>query len=163
MKKPINQSLDLIIKDDVDEVVQAFRDTYFWFVKNNFPTKESYDGVLNRFLNKVSQTLIKEEYKRQQITEGKLSTIPFRSSKEIEKIIQKFLKTTPKEHGIDFLGELIGAYALAVPEPLFRIAKTYLGLHKTPDIPAIDDSLPMTDDMILFAWQYDWFYSWLGY
>ena len=163
MHELVNQCLNLIIKDDVDEVVQAFRDSYFWFIKNNFPIKESYDGVLNRFLNKISQTLIKKEYIRQQISEDKLSTIPFQSSKEIEKNIQKFLKTKPKEEGIDFLGELIGAYALTVPEPSFRTAKTYLGLHKTPDIPAINDSLPMTDDMILFAWQYDWFYSWLGY
>ena len=62
MHELVNQCLNLIIKDDVDEVVQAFRDSYFWFIKNNFPIKESYDGVLNRFLNKISQTLIKKEY-----------------------------------------------------------------------------------------------------
>jgi len=162
MKELVNQCLNLIIKNNVDEDVQAFRDSYFWFVHNNFPTKESYEGVLNRFLNKMSQTLIREEYTRQRISEEELSKLPFRSAKDIAKIIQQFLNTT-NEDGIDCLGELIGAYALAVPEPLFRVAKTYSGLHMTPNIPAIDDNLPMTDDMILHAWQYDWFYSWLGY
>jgi hypothetical protein len=162
MQEIVNQCLNLIIKNNVDEDVQAFRDSYFWLVHNNFPTKESYEGVLNRFLNKISQTLIREEYTRQRISEEELSKLLFRSNQDIAKVIQQFLNTT-KDDGIDFLGELIGAYALAVPEPLFRVAKTYLGLHMTPDIPAIDDNLPMTDDMILHAWQYDWFYSWLGY
>jgi len=162
MQELVNQCLDLIIKDNVDEVVQAFRNTYFWYVKNNFPTQQSYVGVLNHFLNKISQTLGRHEYKRQQISAEEISRIPFRSDKDIAYVIQKFLKTKTNEDGIDFLGELMGAYALAVPEPLFRMAKTYLGLHITPDVPAIDDNLPMTDDMILYAWQYDWFHSWLG-
>ena len=92
MHELVNQCLNLIIKDNVDEVVQVFRDTYFWYVKINFPTKESYDGVQNRFLNKISQTLMKKEYTRQQISEDKFSTIPFRSHKEIEKNIQNILK-----------------------------------------------------------------------
>lgn len=163
MEELVDQCLSLIIKDNVDEVVQAFRDAFFWYVHRNFPTQASYQGVLDRFLNRMLQTLERAEYKRQQISEEEMSKIPFRGEMEIAREIQEFLSPLTKEAGMDFLGKLIGAYALAVPEPLFRVAKTYSGLHMTPDIPAIDDNLPMTDDMILHAWQYDWFYSWLGY
>ena len=162
MQALVNQCLNSIIRNDVDEVVHAFRETYFWYTNKNFPSKTSYESVLNRFLNKISQTLGRDEYKRQQISDEEISRIPFRSDKDIAHVIQKFLKTKTNEDGIDFLGELVGAYALVVPEPLFRVAKNYLGLHMTPNIPAIDNNLPMTDDMILYAWQYDWFHSWLG-
>ncbi|HET9589656.1 MAG TPA: hypothetical protein VFO91_12795 [Anaerolineales bacterium] len=163
MQKPVNQCLNLIIKDNVDEVVQAFRDTYFWYVRKEFPTKESYEGVLDNFLNRVSETLGQNEYERMFLSEEELLKLSFRPSSLILNVIQEFMTKLEKNDGIDFLGRLIGAYALAVPEPLFRTAKTYSGLHMTPDIPATDDNLPMTDDMILYAWQYDWFYSWLGY
>ena len=163
MQEPIKQCLDLIIKDDVDEVVQAFRDTYFWYVKINFPTQESYKGVLEQFLDGISRTLGQNKYKRMRISEEEIAILFFRDSSLIKNVIQEFVTGLEKKDTINFLGELNGAYALSVPEPLFRTAKTYRGLHKTPDIPAIDDNLPMTDDMILFAWQYDWFYSWLGY
>lgn len=92
-----------------------------------------------------------------------MANIFLRNSSVISSLIQDFMNDFSREDSIKFLSELIGSYALSVPEPLFRIARTYSGLHKTPDIPAIDDSLVMTDEMILFAWQYDWFYSWLGY
>ena len=97
------------------------------------------------------------------IPNEEMAKLSVRYSSKIVGLIQGFLNKLEKKDGISFLSELNGAYALSVPEPLFRTAKTYLGLHKTPDFPAIDDNLPMTDDMILFAWQYDWFYSWLGY
>jgi len=163
MQTLVNQCLDLIVKDDVDEVVQALRDTYFWYVKNNFPTQASHKVVLDQFLDGIYRTLRNKEYKRVIISDEELAKLSFRRSSLIANVIQDFVTGLEKKDGIIFLGNLNGAYALAVPEPLFRIAKTYLGLHKTPDVPAIDDNLPMTDDMILFAWQYDWFYSWLGY
>jgi hypothetical protein len=163
MQELVNQCLSLIIKDNVDEVVQAFRDTYFWYVNNNFPTQESYKGVLELFLDRISQTLKRNDYKRMKISEEQVANLHFRHSSRIANMIQLFMTGLAGKDGIDFLGELNGAYVLSVPEPLFRIAKTYSGLHKTPDIPTVDDKLVMTDDMILFAWQYDWFYSWLGY
>ena len=115
MQELVNQCLNLIFKDDVDEVVQAFRDTYFWYVNNNFPTQESYQYALNRFLNKISQTLEQRAYQRILIPESELTNLPFRHSMVIVNVIQKFLETSSKDDGIDFLGELIGAYALAVP------------------------------------------------
>jgi len=163
MNELVSQCLKLIIKDNVDQVVWAFRNTYSWYVKNNYPTQESYKGVLEQFLNAISQTLQNKEYKRMNVSEKEMAKLSFRDSSLITTVIQEFMTGLGKKDGIIFLGELIGAYALVVPEPLFRIAKTYLGLHMTPNIPAIDDSLPMTEDMILHAWQYDWFYSFLGY
>lgn len=163
MQKLINQCLGLIIKDDVDEVVQAFRDTYFWYVKKEFSTQENYKDALDKYLDGISRTLRNEEYKRAIASEDEISNLSFRHSSLIANSIREFMTGLQKMDGIIFLGELNGAYALSVPEPLFRIARTYSGLHKTPYSPAIDDSLPMTDDMILYAWQYDWFHSWLGY
>lgn len=157
-----NQCLDLIIKDDVDEVVWAFMDIYSSISKKY--SKEENQAALQRFLNQIVETLMRNEYPRQKITYEEITKGLFRKHRTIAtEIIEKFLKTLTKEEQIDFLGELIGAYALAVPEPLFRIARNFKGLHQTPDIPPIDDSLPMNDEMILFGWQYFWFYTWLGY
>ena len=58
MQTLVNQCLDLIVKDDVDEVVQALRDTYFWCVRNNFPIQESHKGVLDQFLDGIYRTLL---------------------------------------------------------------------------------------------------------
>lgn len=162
MHRLVNRCLDLIIKDDVDEVVWAFRDTYFWYVKNNFPTQESYKGVLDQFLDGIDQTLLHKEYERRILSEEEIAKLSFRHSSLIANLIQGFMTELEKKDGINFLGKLNGAYALSVPEPLFRVAKTYLGLHMTANIPAMDDNLPMTDAMILYAWQYDWFHTWLG-
>src|SRR6185436_2619950 len=104
MQECVNQCLNSIIRNDVDEVVRAFRETYFWYINKNFPSKASYESVLDRFLSKISQTLGRDEFKRQQISEEEISRIPFRSDKDIAHVIQKFLKTTTKEDGIDFLG-----------------------------------------------------------
>ena len=163
MQALVNQCINLIIKDNVDEVVQALRDTYSWFVKKEFSTQEEYKDALDRYLDSISRTLRNEEYKRAVISEEEMSRLSFRHSSQIMNSIQEFIIGLKKMDGIIFLGELNGAYALSVPEPLFRVAQTYLGLHETPYSPAIDDGLPMTNDMILYAWQYDWFYSWLGY
>jgi hypothetical protein len=163
MQTLVNRCLDLIVKDDVDEVVQALRDAYFWYVKNNFPTQESHKDVLDQFLDRIYQTLRNKEYKRVILSDEEIANLSFRHSSLIANVIQDFMTGLEKKDGIIFLGNLNGAYALAVPETLFRIAKTYLGLHETPAMPAIADNLPMTNEMILFAWQYDWFYSWLGY
>ena len=163
MNELVSQCLKLIIKDNVDQVVWAFRNTYSWYVKNNYSSQESYKGVLEQFLDGISRTLVQNEYKRMTISEEEMAILSFQDSSLITNVIQEFTTGLGKKDAINFLSELNGAYALSVPEPLFRTAKTYLGLHKTPDIPAIDDDLPMTDDMILFAWEYDWFYSWLGY
>lgn len=163
MQELVNQCINLIIKDNVDEVVQALRDSYSWFVKKEFSTQEEYKDALDRYLDSISRTLRNEEYKRAVISEEEMSRLYFRHSSQIMNSIQEFVIGLEKMDGIIFLGELNGAYALSVPEPLFRIARTYSGLHETPYSPAINDSLQMTDDMILYAWQYDWFYSWLGY
>ena len=162
MQELVNQCLNLIVKDDVDQVVQAFRDTYFRYINKNFPAQESNQGVLDRFLGGISRALGQREYKRRIISEKEMAMLSFRPSLLIANVIQQFLTRLEKHDRINFLGELVGAYALVVPEPLFRIAQNYLGLHMTPNIPAIDDNLPMTDEMILYAWQYDWFHSWLG-
>jgi hypothetical protein len=163
MKEPLQQCLDLIIYDNVDEVLWALNDTYFWFCRKSF-TDESYQSnqVWQKFLDQVSQSLIQKEGLRRIIPDKQIN-FAFRNKEAIHKIIQPFLETLTPEEGLDFLGRLTAVYALEVPEPLFRSAKSFLGLHKTPDIPPIDDSLPMTDDMILFGWQYFWFYTWLGY
>ena len=163
MQELVNQCLNLIIKDKVDEVVQAFRDSYFWCVKKESTIQLSYDDMLKQFLDGISNTLKQNKYKRVIISNEEMAKLSFRHSSKIVDVIQGFLNKLEKKDRITFLSELNGAYALSVPELLFRTAKTYLGLHKTPDFPAIDDNLPMTDDMILFAWQYDWFYSWPGY
>jgi hypothetical protein len=163
MQELVNQCINLIIKDNVDEVVQAFRGTYSWYLKKEFSTQEKYKDALDKYLDCVSRTLRNEEYKRAVISEEEMSRLSFRHSSQIMNSIQEFMIGLEKMDGINFLGELNGAYALSIPEPLFRIARTYSGLHETPNSTAIDDSLPMTNDMILYAWQYDWFYSWLGY
>jgi hypothetical protein len=163
MQELVNQFINLILKDNVDEVVQAFREIYLWFIKKEFSTQEKYKDALDKYLDSISRTLRNEEYKRAVISEEEMSRLSFRHSSQIMNSIQEFMIGLEKMDGIIFLGELNGAYALSVPEPLFRVARTYSGLHMTPNSPAIDDSLPMTNDMILYAWQYDWFYSWLGY
>ena len=163
MNDSLQECLDLIIWDNVDEVLWALNDTYFCFCRKSY-TDESYrsNKVWQRFLDQVSQTLFQKEGLRRTITD-KDANLAFRQKEAISKTIQSFLETLTPEEGLDFLGKLTAVYALEVPEPLFRAAKSFLGLHKTPDIPPIDDSLPMTDDMILFGWQYFWFYTWLGY
>jgi hypothetical protein len=163
MNDSVQQCLNLIIWDNVDEVLWALNDTYFWFCRKSF-TDESYktNQVWQRFLDQISQNLIQKEGFRRIITD-KERYFPFRNKDAIRKMIQPFLETLMPDEGLDFLGKLTAVYALEVPEPLFRSAKSFSGLHKTPDIPPIDDSLPMTDDMILFGWQYYWFYTWLGY
>lgn len=163
MNYPIQLCLNLIIWDNVDEVLWALNDAYFWFIKKSF-TEESYqrNKVWQRFLDQISRNLIQGGGQRRNITD-KEAGLTFRSSEAISKIIQFFLTTLTPDEGIDFLGKLAAVYALEVPEPLFRTAKSFAGLHKTADIPPIDDSLPMTDEMILFGWQYFWFYTWLGY
>jgi len=159
----VNQCLSLVIKDDVDQVVWALDEAYFWFVRNN-KEEGSSQNELQRLLDKISQTLMRDEYSRQSITEKERVNLSFRDHKTIvDEIIQGFLNTMTQGEGIEFLGELIGAYGLSVPEPLFRFANTFLGLHQTADILPIDDNLPMTDEMILFGWQYHWFYTWLGH
>jgi hypothetical protein len=163
MEESIHQCLNLITKDNVDEVVQAFRGAYSWYVSKEFPAQESDKGVLSQFLNEISRTLEEHQYRRMILSEEERASSPFRHSSSIVVLIQEFMMPLKKNDGVTFLGRLVGAYGLAVPEPLFRTAKTYSRLHMTPDIPAIDDDLPMTDNMILYAWQYDWFYSWLGY
>ena len=64
------------------------------------------------------------------ISDEEIAELSFRRSWLIANVIQDFVTGLEKQDGIIFLGNLNGAYALAVPEPLFRIAKTYLGLHK---------------------------------
>ena len=163
MNDQIQQCLNLIIWDNVDEVLGALNDTYFWFIKKTF-TEENYqrNKVWQRFLDQISRNLIQGEGQRQTIT-GKEAGLTFRSREVISKIIQSFLTTLTPEEGIEFLGKLTAAYALEVPEPLFRAARSFAGLHQTADIAPIDDKLPMTDEMILFGWQYFWFYTWLGH
>ncbi len=159
----VQQCLNLIIWDNVDEVLWALDETYFWFSKKSF-TDENYKNikVWQGFLDQISQTLIqKVGYKR--VIDNKEMHLAFRHKEAISKIIRPFLETLTPQEGIDFLGKLTASYALVVPEPLFRAAKSFSGLHQTADIPPIDDNLPMTDDMILFGWQYFWFYTWLGY
>lgn len=163
MKDSLEQCLDLIIWDNVDEVLFALNDTYFWFCQKSF-TDESYrdNKVWQKFLDQISRNLVQEKGHRR-FSADKKRDVAFRDRETISKTIQSFLETLTPEEGIDFLGKLTAVYALVVPEPLFRVAKSFSGLHQTPDVPAIDDSLPMTDDMILFGWQYFWFYTWFGY
>jgi hypothetical protein len=163
MEAPLQQCLALIIYDNVDEVLWALNDTYFWFCGKRF-TDEIYQSnkVWQRFLNQISHNLVRGEVRRRVMIDKEVN-FAFRHKEAISRIIQPFLETLTPEEGVDFLGKLTAVYALAVPEPLFRVAKSFAGLHKTPDIPAIDDNLLMTDDMILFAWQYFWFYTWLGH
>ncbi|MFN8414268.1 MAG: hypothetical protein U0Z26_17945 [Anaerolineales bacterium] len=163
MKELVNECVNLIIKDNVDEVTKALRDTYFWYIKKEFSTQEKYKDALDKFLECASRTLMAEHYKRVTISEDEISKLHFRNSSQIAKLIQEMMAGLEKIDGIIFLGELNGAYVLSVPEPLFRVARIYLGLHETAYSPAIDDNLPMSDEMILYAWSYDWFYSWLGY
>ncbi|SRR6266498_659475 len=160
----VNQCLELILYDDVDQVTWAMNDTYFWFVKNSF-TEEYYKNanILQRFLNKISENLTREEFHRRVIIENEKANVNFRDKEIIISIIQDSLKTLTADQGIDFLGIVTGAYAASVPEPLFRKAKLFKGIHQTPDVLPIDDHLQMTGDMILFGWQYFWFYTWLGY
>lgn len=163
MEKLVKQCLKLIIRDNVDQVVWALDKSYFWILKNTKAGEES-ENTLQQLLNKISQTLIQEKYSRQSVLDGDKLDKQIRDHEVIANtIIQQFLKgLTPKE-SIAFLGELIGAYGLSVPEPYFRAANTFQGLHKTADLPPINDNLPMTDEMILFGWQYHWFYTWLGH
>jgi hypothetical protein len=163
MNDSVQQCLDLIVLDNVDEVLWALSDTYFWFCRKCF-SEEIYKSnkVWQRFLDQISQTLIQKEGSRRIIIDKEVQ-VTFRNRKAISQIIQPFLEKLSPDEGLDFLGKLTGRYALEVPEPLFRVAEAFSGLHQTPDIPAIDDNLPMTDDMILFGWQYLWFYTWLGY
>jgi hypothetical protein len=163
MNELISQCLSLIIHDDVDQALQAFEEVYAWIAKNRF-TDRNFQGIPNRFLDRISQTLTKKEHKRQIITAEEMDSLSFRNHKAITDVITgSFLQKLTGEESMDFLGELVGAYALVVPEPLFRAAKTFSGLHQTADIPPIDDDLPMTDEMILFGWQYHWFYTALGH
>ncbi len=163
MEKLVEQCLTLIISDDVDQVVWALDRSYFWILKN-IKAGEQSQNALQQFINKVSQTLIQKKYSRQSVINGEKAERYFRDHETIaESIIQQFLKRLTSEESILLLGELVGAYALSVPEPFFRAANTFKSLHKTADIPSINDNLPMTDEMILYAWQYHWFYTWLGY
>lgn len=163
MDNLVQQCLDLIVWDNVDEVLWALNDTYFWFSRKSF-TDESYKNnkVWQRFLDQISRTLIQEEGCVRVVADKELNLV-LRHKEAISKIIQLFLETLTPEQGIDFLGKVTGAYALKVPEPLFRAAKSFSGLHQTADVPPIDDNLLMTNEMILFGWQYFWFYTWLGY
>jgi hypothetical protein len=163
MDDVVQQCLGLIVLDNVDEVLWALNDTYFW-LRGKMVAEESYrsEQVLQRFLDQVSQTLIRKEEYRRIIVEKEVRA-PFRNREAIRRVIQPFFEKLGPEEGLVFLGRLTAGYALEIPEPMFRVAHTFLGLHKTPDIPPIEDHLPMTDEMILFAWQYFWFYTWLGY
>jgi len=164
MLEHVNQCLEKILYDDVDQVTWALSDAYFWFMKNNF-TQEHYKNanVLQRFLNKISENMTREEFHRRTAIKNEKARLTFRDKKIITSIIQDSLKTLTPDQGIDFSGIVTGGYAASVPEPLFRKAGLFKGIHQTRDIPPIDDNLQMTSDMILFGWQYFWFYSWLGY
>src|SRR5215211_7342030 len=150
MDNSIQQCLNLIIEDNVDEVLRALSDTYIWLVRKYF-ADETYknNNVLQRFLDQISQNLVQKEYRRRIITDKEVN-VTFRNSEAIGKIIQQSVETLALEQRIDFLGKLTAIYALEVPEPLFRAAKSFTGLHQTADILPINDSLPMTDEMILF-------------
>ena len=163
MDNSVQQCLNLIVYDNVDEVLWALNETYFWYIKKSF-TDADYkkNNILQRFLDQISLNLVQMEGRRQIVTDHEVR-FSFRHREVIGKVIQSFLEKLTPEEGIDFLGKLTAGYALVVPEPLFRAAKSFAGLHKTPDIRPIDDALPMTDEMILFGWQYFWFYTWLGY
>lgn len=161
-RKKVEECLSIIIEDDVDQVLFAFGDIYVWLT-GNVITDEGFQGIPKRFLNQISQSLNQRGVIRRKISEIDVANRRFRAKEVIaNNILNLFLKNFAGEEAIDFLGNLIGQYALVVPELLFRTAESFLGMHQTPNIQPIDDNLPMTDEMILYCWQYYWFYSALG-
>jgi hypothetical protein len=164
MQDLINQCLKLIIKDNVDETLFAFHDIYFWYVQKNF-SGEAYksQNVLKNFLDNLAATLTQNDLTRHSVTREEIENKILRDKETIAEIIQEYLNPLAGMDGIVFLGRLIGTYSVIVPEPLFRVASSFRGIHQTPDISPVDDNLPMSDEMISFCWQYFWFYAWLGY
>ena len=163
MANLVDQCLKLIVHDDVDQVLFAFGKAYVWLISNKF-SSGNLQGLSDRFLNQISQALKEPGVTRQHLDEKKDMIGSYRSQDAISnEIIEKFLKEPSGDDGLEFLGKLIGKYALVVPEVLFRRAKSFLGMHQTPDKHPIEDHLPMEDDMILYCWQYYWFYSALGH
>ena len=159
----VDQCLKSIVQDDVDEVLFAFGRAHVWLMNNKF-SGENLKSLSDRFLDKISQALKEQGMNRQYFLEEKNMIRSYRLHDDISnEIIEKFLKKLSGGEGLDFLGTLIGKYALVAPEVLFRRAKSFLGMHQTPDKPPIEDHLPMEDDMILYCWQYYWFYSVLGH
>lgn len=164
MQELIDKCLNLIIQDDVDDVLLAFSDVYIWYVRHNF-SHEEYKGrnILKIFLDNIASTLIQKKRVRRIISQEEIKSRNFRDSKVVARTVHDYLDSLDAMDGIVLLGQLIGTYSVVVPEPLFRVANSFRGIHQTPDIPPIDDNLPMSDEMICFCWQYFWFYTWLGY
>jgi len=159
----IDQCLKLIVQDDVDQVLFAFGKAFVWLMRNKF-LPENPQSLSNRFLDQIFQALKEQGVTRQHLVEDENMVRSYRLQDAISnELIEKYLKELSGDDGLDFLGKLIGKYALVVPEVLFRRAKSFLGMHQTPDNPPIEDHLPMEDDMILYCWQYYWFYSALGH
>ncbi len=166
LRERINHCLDALIQEDVDDVVTAFCSTYSLLAKNKYSTDAHYTNILNRFVHQMMLTLDSKKYARRTVVYPRGGIFLFSrptTNKIVNSIHQGFLETLSQDDALTFLAELISAYALSVPEPLFRAAERFKGSHKTYETPAIDDNLPMTDEMIIFAWKYFWFYTWLGY
>lgn len=161
MINSFDNALELLLGFPPSYGIAILRNTYDWIAKQSVSSDNDRHVVI--FLASYNETFAKRGFTRHE--EGKLPTKIIKRTTMDQVVLDLcgWLMPYSTEGALQELGKLAAAYGLSMPEPIVRGEGMFRGLHKTADIPAQDDDLTMTEDMIEFCWHYYWNYTWLGY